>query len=169
MFILLSLGYVTLLSITLQSRKDTQQTCDSSLWCHTAHVYYTIPHHTPHIKHCYLILSDMLMSIPRVTILSDTSNHFNSKNYTLWKLTIFKLLKEKSLSSYIDGSITCLPIPVTTTGVTSSDPMPMPIYSSILFCDEWKFCDQLTHLHIVLNIVDSISLGVKRDGTAKEC
>ncbi|KAK0224400.1 hypothetical protein EDD85DRAFT_747725, partial [Armillaria nabsnona] len=94
---------------------------------------------------------------------------FNGKNYASWKLTISELLKGKGLSGYIDGSITCPPIPATTTGATPPDPTPTPIYSSVPSRDEWKFRDQLTHSHIILNIVDPIGLGVKTDGTAKEC
>ncbi len=45
----------------------------------------------------------------------------------------------------------------------------LPIYSLNPSYDEWTFCDQLAHSHIVLNILDPIGLGVRTDGTAKEC
>ncbi len=44
-----------------------------------------------------------------------------------------------------------------------------PIYSSSPSYNEWIFCDQLAHSHIILNVLDSIRLGVKTDRTVKEC
>ncbi|PBK93524.1 hypothetical protein ARMGADRAFT_929109 [Armillaria gallica] len=109
------------------------------------------------------------MNVPGVTILPDTNNHFNGKNYASWKLQISELLKGKGLSGYIDGSITCPPIPVSATGAPPPDPVLTPIYSSIPSCNKWKFCDQLTHLHIVLNIIDLIGLEIKTNRTVKKC
>ncbi|PBK76320.1 hypothetical protein ARMSODRAFT_874976, partial [Armillaria solidipes] len=111
----------------------------------------------------------MSLSIPGVTILSDTTNYFNSKNFTLWKLQITEILKGKGLASYLNGMITCPFIPTTTMSAAPPDPASTPIYFSVPSQDEWKFHDQLTHSYIVLNIIDPIGLEVKADGTMKEC
>ncbi|PBK97148.1 hypothetical protein ARMGADRAFT_1075671 [Armillaria gallica] len=107
-----------------------------------------------------------------VTILPDTNSHFNGKNYTSWKLQLTKLLKGKGLWGYIKGLIPCPAAPTTSTSGPTTIPLPpdpTPIYSSNPSRDEWNFHDQLAHSHIVLNVFDPISLGVRTDGTAKEC
>ncbi|KAK0224225.1 hypothetical protein IW262DRAFT_1459279 [Armillaria fumosa] len=108
-----------------------------------------------------------------VTILPDTSSHFNGKNYASWKLQLTELLKGKGLWGYIAGTTVCPATPATTTtAMATTTPLlsdSTPIYSSEPSYDEWVFHDQLTHSHIVLNILDPIGLGVKTDRTAKEC
>ncbi|PBK88375.1 hypothetical protein ARMGADRAFT_904009, partial [Armillaria gallica] len=107
-----------------------------------------------------------------VTILPDTNSHFNGKNYASWKLQITELLKGKGLWGYIEGTTSCPTAPTTTTTGPVTIPLPpdpTPIYSSSPSHDEWTFRDQLAHSHIVLNVLDPIGLGVKTDGTAKEC
>lgn len=52
---------------------------------------------------------------------------------------------------------------------TPLPPDPTPIYLSTPSHNEWIFRNQLAHLHIVLNVLDPISLGVRTDGTVKEC
>ncbi|KAK0214020.1 hypothetical protein IW262DRAFT_1466584 [Armillaria fumosa] len=107
-----------------------------------------------------------------VTILPDTSSHFNGKNYASWKLQLTELLKGKGLWGYIEGTTTRPAAPVTTATTPANVPLPpdsTPIYSSSPSLDEWIFCDQLAHSHIILNVLDPIGLGVRTDGTAKEC
>lgn len=113
-----------------------------------------------------------MSSTSGVTILPDTSSHFNGKNYASWKLQITELLKGKGLWGYVEGSTTHPTAPGTTTTTPATVPLPpdpTPIYSSSPSYDEWVFRDQLAHSHIVLNVLDPIGLGVKTDGTAKEC
>ncbi|KAK0221147.1 hypothetical protein EDD85DRAFT_960314 [Armillaria nabsnona] len=113
-----------------------------------------------------------MSSTSGVTILPNTSSHFNGKNYTSWKLQITKLLKSKGLWGYIEGTTTCPTAPRTTTTTPTTTPLPpdpTPIYSSSPSYDKWVFHDQLAHSHIILNVLDPIRLGVKTDGTAKEC
>ncbi|KAK0186582.1 hypothetical protein F5146DRAFT_1142956 [Armillaria mellea] len=107
-----------------------------------------------------------------VTILPDTNSRFNGKNYTLWKLQLTELLKGNRLWGYIEGTILCSAAPATSTSAPMSTPLPpdpTPIYLSNPSYDEWKFCDQLAHSHIVLNILDPIGLGVRTNGTVKQC
>ncbi len=107
-----------------------------------------------------------------VTILPDMSSHFNGKNYASWKLQITELLKGKGLWGYIEGTTTHPTAFRTTTTTPATVPLPpdpTPIYSSSPSYDEWVFRNQLTHSHIVLNVLDPIGLGVKTDGTAQEC
>ncbi|PBK72085.1 hypothetical protein ARMSODRAFT_1016071 [Armillaria solidipes] len=106
-----------------------------------------------------------------VTILPDTNSHFNRKNYALWKLQLTELLKGKGLWGYIKGTIPCPAAPTSTSGPTTTPlpPDPTPVYSSNSSYNEWTFRDQLAHSHIILNVLDPIGLGVRTDGTAKEC
>ncbi len=114
----------------------------------------------------------MLSNATGVTILPDTNSHFNGKNYALWKLQLTELLKGKGLWGYIEGLIPCPATPTTSMSGPTTVPLPpdpIPIYSLNPSQDEWNFHDQLAHSHIILNALDPISLGVRTDGTAKEC
>lgn len=107
----------------------------------------------------------MSSGIPSLTILSEEQK-FNGENLLQWKNNMTQLLGSKGLMGYIDGTI---PKPESTTPATSTETTatPTPIYSSTPILDEWKFCDQLTRGHIVLNCTDAASLGVTIMGSAK--
>ncbi|KAJ7213887.1 hypothetical protein GGX14DRAFT_617618 [Mycena pura] len=73
----------------------------------------------------------------------------------------------KGLSGYLDGSITKPAVITAPAGTAAADTT--PIFSTAPSHDELTYHDGVLWSLIISNIVDSIGLGVKRDGTAKEC
>ena len=115
---------------------------------------------------------------PSLTILSEEQK-FNGENLLQWKTNLTQLLGSKGLWGYVDGKIakptgTILTTQAadsessTTSRTTQTTVVTTPIYSTRLTLDEWIFRDQLARGHITLNCTDTMSLGVKTDGTAKE-
>ncbi|KAJ7149991.1 hypothetical protein C8R46DRAFT_964040, partial [Mycena filopes] len=89
----------------------------------------------------------------------------NKTNYATFKVLIEEHAASKGVTGYLDGTITKPPL---ITG-TSDIPAPTPIFSRNPSRDEWAYRDGATKSMVVTNIVDPIGLGLKRDGTAKEC
>jgi gag-polypeptide of LTR copia-type len=116
-----------------------------------------------------------MSGLPSLTIFSEEQK-FNGDNLLQWKSNITQLLGSKGLLGYIDGTI-AKPTPPTQTPQTSESSTSettqttlaiTPIYSNTPTLDEWIFRDRLTRGHITLNCTDTIGLGVKTEGTAKE-
>lgn len=79
----------------------------------------------------------------------------------------------KGLAGYLAGTTT-KPVVVAiaagaTPAMTQLPADPTPVFSAAPSLEEFMYRDGVMRSMIVTNIVDPIGLGVKRDGTAKEC
>ena len=114
-----------------------------------------------------------MSGLPSLTILSEEQK-FNGDNLLQWKTNLTQLLGSKGLMGYVDGKIPkpdtriTQPAGSSTSETTQITVTTTPIYSTTPTADEWDFRDQLARGHITLNCTDTMSLGVKTDGTAKE-
>jgi hypothetical protein len=94
----------------------------------------------------------------------------NKANYPTFKVLIEEHAASKGLSGYLDGIITKPPIITVHPGTTATAPdTPTPIFSTTPSCDEWTYRDGVLKSMIITNVLDSIGLGLKCDGTATEC
>ncbi|KAJ7210492.1 hypothetical protein GGX14DRAFT_363332, partial [Mycena pura] len=91
----------------------------------------------------------------------------NKSNYPTFKVLIEEHAASKGLSGYLNGSITKPAVITAPAGTPAADAT--PIFSMAPSHDEFTYHDGVLRSLIVTNIVDLIGLGVKRDGTAKEC
>ncbi|KAJ7678100.1 hypothetical protein DFH06DRAFT_975613, partial [Mycena polygramma] len=89
----------------------------------------------------------------------------NKANYATFKVLIEEHGASKGLTGYLNGDI---PEPALITGL-SDIPAPTPVYSKNPSREEWNYRNGVMKSMIVTAIADPIGLGVKRDGTAKEC
>jgi hypothetical protein len=85
----------------------------------------------------------------------------NKASYATFKVLMEEHAVSKGLTGYLNGTTTK---PALVTGM-AAPPAPTSIFSEDPSCDEWVYRDGAMKSMIVTNIVDSIGLGVKRDGT----
>ncbi|KAJ7742000.1 hypothetical protein DFH07DRAFT_697939, partial [Mycena maculata] len=88
-----------------------------------------------------------------------------------WKTKVVTLAKARGLGPYIDGTLTCPPIPTATTGNPTAIPLPpdaTPVYSMTPSREEWVYRDACAYALVVLNVKNPEGLGMKRDGSAAE-
>ncbi|KAF7372248.1 Gag-Pol polyprotein [Mycena venus] len=110
-------------------------------------------------------MASQMITLP--TLLATEKLQPNKSNYATFKVLIEEHAASKGLSGYLDGSITKPAIITSTTGKAPADPT--PIFSTAPSREEWGYRNSVMQSMIVTNIIDPIGLGVKRDGTAKEC
>ncbi|KAJ7362781.1 hypothetical protein DFH08DRAFT_683177, partial [Mycena albidolilacea] len=102
------------------------------------------------------------------SLLASEKLQANKANYPTFKVLIEEHAASKGLSGYLDGSITKPGIITVPPGTASTD-VPTPVFSTTPSRDEWTYRDSVLKSLIVTNVTDPIGLGLKRDGTAKEC
>ncbi|KAJ7698283.1 hypothetical protein B0H17DRAFT_873497, partial [Mycena rosella] len=85
-------------------------------------------------------------------------------NFPTFRILIEEHASGKGLLGYVKGMIT---EPSPPSGTTT--PVATAVYSTVPSLEEWTYRDGVAKSLIVTNILDPIGLGVKRDGTAKEC
>ncbi|KAJ7623973.1 hypothetical protein DFH06DRAFT_1340299 [Mycena polygramma] len=100
-----------------------------------------------------------------LTFLATEKLQPNKANYATFKGLIEEHGASKGLTGYLNGDI---PEPALITGL-SDIPAPTPVYSKNPSRKEWNYRNGVMKSMIVTAIADPIGLGVKRDGTAKEC
>ncbi|KAJ7075598.1 hypothetical protein B0H15DRAFT_791681, partial [Mycena belliarum] len=105
-----------------------------------------------------------MINIP--ALLATEKLQSNKANYAIFKVFIEEYAASKGVTGYLHGTITKPPLLITG---TANIPAPTPIFSTNPSHDEWVYRDGATKSMVVTNIVDPIGLGIKRDGTAKEC
>ncbi|KAF8173144.1 hypothetical protein K438DRAFT_1610961, partial [Mycena galopus ATCC 62051] len=91
----------------------------------------------------------------------------NKLNFPTYKVLMEEHSASKGLGGYLNGTITKPAVVTVPTGTAPPDPT--PVYSTNPSREEWLYRDGVMRSMLVTNIVDPIGLGVKRDGTAKEC
>ncbi|KAJ7917075.1 hypothetical protein B0H13DRAFT_1608616, partial [Mycena leptocephala] len=101
------------------------------------------------------------------TLLATEKLQPNKSNYAIFKVLIEEHAASKGLSGYLDGTITKPAIITLITGTAPADPT--PVFSTAPSHEEWGYRNGVMQSMIVTNIIDPIGLGVKRDGTVKEC
>ncbi|KAJ7194653.1 hypothetical protein GGX14DRAFT_377815, partial [Mycena pura] len=99
------------------------------------------------------------------TLLAADKLQANKANFPTFKVLIEEHAASKGLSGYLYGTIT-KPSVVTS---TINPVTPTPIYSTVPAPEEWDYRNGVMKSLIITSIVDPIGLGIKRDGTAKEC
>ncbi|KAJ7205033.1 hypothetical protein GGX14DRAFT_368357, partial [Mycena pura] len=99
------------------------------------------------------------------TLLATEKLQPNKSNYPTFKVLIEEHAASKGLTGYLDGTITQ---PALITGA-SGTPDPTPVFSTTPSREEWTYRNGVMKSMIVTAIVDPIGLGIKRDGTAREC
>ncbi|KAJ7199007.1 hypothetical protein GGX14DRAFT_373536, partial [Mycena pura] len=101
------------------------------------------------------------------TLLATEKLQGNKSNYPTFKVLIEEHAASKGLSRYLDGTIVKPALITLPTGTLPPDPT--PIFSTAPSREEFLYRDGVLRSLIITNINDPIGLGVKRDGTAKEC
>ncbi|KAJ7194813.1 hypothetical protein GGX14DRAFT_377653, partial [Mycena pura] len=99
------------------------------------------------------------------TLLATEKLQPNKANYATFKVLIEEHAASKGLTGYLDGTITK---PALVTGA-SGIPAATPVFSTAPSHEEWTYRNGVMKSLIVTAIVDPIGLGVKCEGTAKEC
>ncbi|KAJ7016226.1 hypothetical protein C8F04DRAFT_1163564, partial [Mycena alexandri] len=107
-------------------------------------------------------MASQMINLP--ALLAAEKLQTNKANYPTFKVLIEEHAASKGLLGYLNGNIAK---PALITGTAAPDPT--PVFSKNPSRDEYEYRDGVARSLIVTNIADPIGLGVKRDGTAKEC
>ncbi|KAJ6490263.1 hypothetical protein C8R47DRAFT_977548, partial [Mycena vitilis] len=102
------------------------------------------------------------------SLLASEKLQANKANYATFEILIQEHAASKGLSGYLDGSIKAPPIITVPPGEASTE-TPTPVFSTTPSRAEYNYRDGVLKSMMVTNIVDPIGLGLKRDGSAKEC
>ncbi|KAJ7923906.1 hypothetical protein B0H13DRAFT_1526177, partial [Mycena leptocephala] len=88
-------------------------------------------------------------------------------NFPTYKVLMEEHSASKGVGGYLDGAITKPAVVTAPTGTPLPDPT--PVCSTNPSREEFLYRDGVMRSMLVTNIFDPIGLGVKCNGTAKEC
>ncbi|KAJ6506922.1 hypothetical protein C8R45DRAFT_816668, partial [Mycena sanguinolenta] len=102
------------------------------------------------------------------------SEKFDGTKWPSWKLKMLAHAKVHGLGGYLDSTIPKPTTPIAPAGV-DEDEIPLPlsplttsVFSKSPSLEEWTHRDGMATSILVLNVKDSVRIGLKTDGTAHE-
>ncbi|KAF7353202.1 Gag-Pol polyprotein [Mycena sanguinolenta] len=109
--------------------------------------------------------SSQMISLP--VLLATEKLQVSKANFPTFQILIEQHAASKGLKGYLEGTTTLPALTTVPTGTPAPDST--PVFSTAPSREEFLYRDGVMKSMIVTNVVDPIGLGLKLDGTAKEC
>ncbi|KAJ6448077.1 hypothetical protein C8R45DRAFT_850540, partial [Mycena sanguinolenta] len=106
-----------------------------------------------------------MISLP--VLLATEKLQVSKANFPTFQILLEQHAASKGLKGYLEGTTTLPALTTVPTGTPAPDST--PVFSTAPSREEFMYRDGVMKSMIVTNVVDPIGLGLKLDGTAKEC
>ncbi|KAJ6482738.1 hypothetical protein C8R45DRAFT_830813, partial [Mycena sanguinolenta] len=106
-----------------------------------------------------------MISLP--VLLATEKLQASKANFPTFQILIEQHAASKGLKGYLDGTITLPALTTVPSGTAAPDST--PVFSTAPSREEYMYRDGIMKSMIVTNVVDPIGLGLRLDGTSKEC